>query len=258
MEIDKDDGGKRPLGIPTVRDRVVQEALRRVIEPILEPHFHPSSYAYRPERSCHMAVAKAEAFINRYGLKHVVDMDLSKCFDRLDHELMLQAVNRRISNGRVLALIRQFLEAGVVADGSWEETEIGNPQGGVISSLLCNIYLDAFDQEMMAQGIRIVRYADDILIFARSPRQAERYRETATQILEEDLRLVVNRQKTHIADVYRSVPFLGFVIHAKCVSIHPKRIKRFKDRVRLRQSPSQYGSSEMLVRPTGSCRLDPV
>jgi retron-type reverse transcriptase len=97
-----------------------------------------------------MAVAKAEAFINRYGLKHVVDMDLSKCFDRLDHELMLQAVNRRISDGRVLALIRQFLEAGVVADGSWEETEIGSPQGGVISPLLCNIYLDAFDREMMA------------------------------------------------------------------------------------------------------------
>jgi RNA-directed DNA polymerase len=223
-----------------VRDRVVQEALRRVIEPIFEPHFHPSSYAYRPERSCHMAVAKAEAFINRYGLKHVVDMDLSKCFDRLDHELMLQAVNRRISDGRVLALIRQFLEAGVVADGSWEETEIGSPQGGVISPLLCNIYLDAFDREMMAQGIRIVRYADDILIFARSPRQAECYRETATQILEEGLRLVVNRQKTHIADVYRGVSFLGFVIYAKCVSIHPKRIKRFKDRVR-QLTPRNHG-----------------
>jgi RNA-directed DNA polymerase len=240
VEIDKDDGGKRPLGIPTVRDRVVQEALRRVIEPVFEPHFHPSSYAYRPERSCHTAVAKAEAFINRYGLKHVVDMDLSKCFDRLDHELMLQAVNRRISDGRILALIRQLLEAGVVTDGSWGATEIGSPQGGVISPLLCNIYLDAFDQEMMGQGIRIVRYADDILIFARSPRQAERYREIATRILEEDLRLVVNRQKTHITDVYRGVPFLGFVIYAKYVSIHPKRIKRFKDRVR-QLTPRNHG-----------------
>jgi hypothetical protein len=113
-----------------VRDRVVQEALRRVIEPIFEPHFHPSSYAYRPERSCHMAVAKAEAFINRYGLKHVVDMDLSKCFDRLDHELMLQAVNRRISDGRVLALIPWAQLVAVTSpdfrdvSSSWQSTPV--------------------------------------------------------------------------------------------------------------------------------------
>src|SRR5690625_945709 len=240
VEIDKDDGGKRPLGIPTVKDRVVQEALRRVIEPISEPNFHPSSYAYRPKRSCQMAVAKAELFINRYGLKHVVDMDLSKCFDRLDHELILNGVSRRISDGRILDLIRKFLKAGVMRDGSWEETEIGSPQGGVISPLLCNIYLDVFDQKMMAQGIRIVRYADDILIFARSPRQARRFRATATQILEEDLKLVVNDRKTHITDVRRGVPFLGFVIYATHVSIHPKRIKRFKDRVR-QLTPRNHG-----------------
>ena len=155
VEIDKDDGSKRPLGIPTVKDRVVQEALRRVIEPIFEPDFHPSSYAYRPGRSCQAAVAKAELFINRYGLKHVVDMDLSKCFDRLDHELILKGVSRRISDGRILDLIRKFLKAGVMRDGSWEETEIGSPQGGVISPLLCNIYLDMFDQKMKALGIRI-------------------------------------------------------------------------------------------------------
>lgn len=111
----------------------------------------PPRYAYRPGRSCQMAVGKAELFINRYGLKHVVDMDLSKCFDRLDHELILQGVNRRISDG--LDLIREFLKAGVMQDGSWTETEIGSPQGGVISPLLCNIYLDAFDQKMMAQGL---------------------------------------------------------------------------------------------------------
>jgi RNA-directed DNA polymerase len=193
------------------------------------------------------------------GVGLQLQMDLMQPFVELRSELLhglpIYAGNSIVGAD---ASIRLAKEAGAVADGSWEETEIGSPQGGVISPLLCNIYLDAFDQEMMAQGIRIVRYADGILIFARSPRQAERYRETATQILEEDLRLVVNRQKTHIADAYRGVPFLGFVIYAKCVSIHPKRIKRFKDRVRLRQSPSQYGSSELLVRPTGSCRLDPV
>src|SRR5690554_3015011 len=117
-------------------------------------------------------------------------------------------------------------------DGSWEETEIGSPQGGVISPLLCNIYLDMFDQKMKALGIRIVRYADDILIFARNPRQAARYRDIAVKVLEEDLKLTVNRQKTHITDVYRGVSFLGFVIYSQHVSIHPKRIKRFKDRVR--------------------------
>lgn len=129
-------------------------------------------------------------------------------------------MNRRISDGRVLK------------DGAWAETEIGSPQGGVISPLPCNIYLDAFDQEMKAQEIRIVRYADDILIFARSARQAERYQAIAMKVLEEDLKLVVNREKTHITSVRRGVAFLGFMIYPTCVSIHPKRVKRFKDRVR--------------------------
>jgi retron-type reverse transcriptase len=168
VEIPKPDGGKRPLGIPTVRDRVVQQALLNILQPIFEPEFHPSSYGYRPNRSCQQAVAKAERFMNKYGLEHVVDMDLSKCFDRLDHELILASVNRKVSDGSVLKLIKKFLKAGVMKDGAYEETDIGSPQGGVISPLLANIYLDYFDQKMKAKGIRIVRYADDILIFAKS------------------------------------------------------------------------------------------
>ena len=242
VEIDKEDGSKRPLGIPTVRDRVVQEAVRRVIEPIFEADFHPSSYAYRPGRSCQMAVAKAERLINRYGLRHVVDMDLSKCFDRLDHELILQGVQRKISDGRVLSLIRQFLVAGVMKDGVWGATEIGSPQGGVISPLLSNIYLDAFDQRMKGQGIRIVRYADDILVFARSARQAARYQQIAVRVLEEDLKLTVNRDKTHRTSVRQGVAFLGFVIYSKYVAIHPKRIKRFKNRVR-ELTPRNHGKN---------------
>ena len=109
MEIPKPDGSKRPLGIPTVKDRVVQQALLNILQPIFEPDFHPSSYGYRPGRSCHKAVAKAEMFINKYGLEHVVDMDLSKCFDRLDHELILKGVNRKVSDGSVLKLIRKFV-----------------------------------------------------------------------------------------------------------------------------------------------------
>lgn len=247
VEIPKDDGSKRPLGIPTVRDRVVQQALRQVIEPIFEPDFHPSSYAYRPGRSCQAAVAKAEMFMNRYGLTHVVDMDLSKCFDRLDHELILEGVSRKISDGSVLSLIRQFLTAGVMRDGAFEETEIGSPQGGVISPLLANIYLDTFDQEMKARGIRIVRYADDILIFARNPRQAQRYQEVATRVLEQGLKLVVNKDKTHITTVAQGVAFLGFVIYPKVVAIHPKRVKRFKERVRQLTPRNSGWSVEMQI-----------
>jgi RNA-directed DNA polymerase len=240
-EIPKPDGSKRPLGIPTVGDRVVQQALLNVVQPIFDPEFHPSSYGYRPGRSCHQAVAKAERFINRYGLKHVVDMDLSKCFDRLDHDLIIEPVNRKVSDGSVLKLIRKFLEAGVMKDGAWEETTIGSPQGGVISPLLANIYLDYFDQKMKSKDIRIVRYADDILIFARTRRQAEKFLEIACEILEGELKLVVNRDKTHIASVYKGVPYLGFVIH-------PKKLAKFKDAVR-KLTPRNHGMSvEQMVK----------
>ncbi|TDT51926.1 group II intron reverse transcriptase/maturase [Fonticella tunisiensis] len=159
--IDKPDGGKRPLGIPTVRDRVVQQALLNIMQPIFEPDFHPSSYGYRPKRSCQRAVAKAERFMNKYGLEYVVDMDLSKCFDTLDHELILKAVNRKVSDGKVLKLIKSFLKSGMMDYGAFHDTEEGCSQGGVISPLLANIYLDYFDKKMMVNNIRIVRYADD-------------------------------------------------------------------------------------------------
>ena len=252
VEIPKPDGRTRPLGVPTVRDRVVQQALLNILQPIFEPDFHPSSYGYRPGRSCHQAVAKAERFKNKYGLRYVVDIDLSKCFDRLDHELILKGVNRKVSDGSVLNLIRSFLEAGVMKDGAYSETDIGSPQGGVISPLLANIYLDHFDQEMRRRNIRIVRYADDILVFARTPRQAERYKQIAYDILEGDLKLVVNKEKTHTTSVYKGVPYLGFVIYPKHVSIQPKKIKAFKDKVR-ELTPRNHGMNvEAMVK-----RLNP-
>jgi RNA-directed DNA polymerase len=253
VEIPKPDGGKRPLGIPTVRDRVVQQALRNILEPIFEPDFHPSSYGYRPNRSCQQAVAKAERFMNKYGLRHVVDMDISKCFDRLDHELILESVNRKVSDGSILRLIKKFLKAGVMKDGAYEETDIGSPQGGVISPLLANIYLDYFDQKMKAKGIRIVRYADDILIFAKSQHKARKYMQTATNILEDELKLTVNKEKTHITTVEEGVAFLGFVIRPGGVSIHPKRIKAFKDKIR-KMTPRNHGMNvEEMAR-----KLNPV
>lgn len=232
VEIEKPDGGIRLLGVPTVKDRVVQQAIVNIIEPIFDPTFHPSSYGYRPKKSQHQAVAKAEQFMNRYGLTEVVDMDLSKCFDTLDHEIIMNTVAERISDGQVLKLIRKFLQSGVMQDGTYTATDVGSCQGGVISPLLSNIYLNKFDQKMMEKGIRIVRYADDILILAASKQQAGNSLVYATKILEEELKLNVNQKKTKLTSVEEGVSFLGFVIWPKNLSIDPKRIKRFKDKVR--------------------------
>lgn len=153
-----------------------------ILQPIFDPDFHPSSYGYRPGRSCQQAVAKATMFIRRYDLKHVVDMDLSKCFDRLDHGLILSSIRRRVTDGSILALVEMFLTSGVMNEGVWEATELGSPQGGVVSPLIANIYLDTFDQEMMRRGYRIVRYADDILILCRSKRSAAHAMSVAVEI----------------------------------------------------------------------------
>ena len=231
VEIPKPDGRKRPLGIPNVRDRVVQQAILNVIQPIFEPDFHPSSYGYRPQRSCQQAVAKAQQFLVRYELPWAVDMDLSKCFDTLNHELILESLNRKISDGTLLKLIDMFLKSGVMIDGVIKATEVGSPQGGVISPLLMNIYLDEFDQKMKSLNIRIVRYADDILIFATSKRKAEQYQRTATGILE-SLKLTINMEKTHISSVEKGIKYLGFMITYDRVTVDKERIKRFKDKIR--------------------------
>lgn len=230
--ISKADGTQRPLGIPTVRDRVVQQALLNVLQPIFDPDFHPSSYGYRPKRSAARAVAKAEQFSNKYGLFHVVDMDLSKCFDTLDHDLILRSVNCKVSDGSVLKLISQFLKSGVMEEGNYGSTEVGSPQGGVISPLLMNIYLDSFDQEMKSRGIRIVRYADDILLFATTRSEAGDYLSQATTYLEVDLRLTVNKSKTHLTTIWAGIPYLGFIITSRGLRINPKSIKKFKTKVR--------------------------
>ncbi|WP_414149978.1 group II intron reverse transcriptase/maturase [Acetobacterium malicum] len=232
VEIEKPDGGIRLLGVPTVKDRVVQQAIVNIIEPIYEPSFHPSSYGYRPNHSSQQAVAKAERFMNQYGLTEVVDMDLSKCFDTLDHEILMKAVAERISDGKVLGLIKKFLKSGVMQSDRFIETEVGSCQGGVISPLLSNIYLNQFDQKMKGKGLRIVRYADDILIFAKDKQTAGNYKAYATKVLEQELKLKVNETKTRLSSVREGVTFLGFVIYAKYLVINPKRIKRFKDKIR--------------------------
>jgi RNA-directed DNA polymerase len=232
VTIPKPGGGERHLGIPAVRDRVVQQALLNILQPIFDPTFHPSSYGYRPGRSCQQAVSKATLFIRKYERQWVVDMDLSKCFDRLDHGLILAAVKRRVTDGSVLNLIRLFLKSGVMVDGEWQPTEVGSPQGGVISPLISNIYLDAFDQEMKRRGHRIVRYADDILILCRSESAAHHALAVATNYLEGPLLLTVNVEKTHVTHAARGVKFLGVEIGTRWIRIQRKKVTAFKEKVK--------------------------
>lgn len=243
VEIPKDGGGVRLLGIPTVRDRVVQQTLNDLLSPIFEEQFHPSSYGYRPHRSCHDAINKATLFIRRYGLQHVVDMDLSKCFDTLDHEHIVQSIRQRVTDGSVLELIKQFLKSGVMADGHWQPTETGSPQGGVISPLIANIYLDAFDQEMRQRGHRIVRYADDILIFCRSRAGAENALRQATKILENELKLTVNPTKSHIAHSDDGVKFLGVEIGSRYTRIQARKLTGFM--AKLKQQTRRNGGKPL-------------
>lgn len=253
VEIPKGNGKTRRLGIPTIRDRVVQQALLTILQPIYEEDFHPSSYGYRPGRSGQQAVCKATMFIRKYDLSHAVDMDLSKCFDTLDHELIIKFLRKRVTDGSILKLVDMFLKSGVMIDHRIDEVTEGSPQGGVISPLLANIYLNEFDQFMMKRNYRIVRYADDILILCISQRSAEHALGVATDYLENVLKLTVNREKTHITDSVCGVRFLGVVIYNRYTAIQDKNIKAFKLKVKSLTKKSQGMNLEMVIR-----RLNPV
>lgn len=240
--IDKADGSKRGLGIPTIRDRVVQASLKLVLEPIFEPEFHVSSYAYRPQLSAHHAVAKAERFTRYYGLEYVADIDLSKCFDTLNHQLLQESLSRKISDGKVLSLIEKILKSGIMEGTEFVASDVGSPQGGIISPLLMNIYLDRFDQYMKSQGIRIVRYADDILIFAFTKSESGKYKAKAEHFLEKELKLQINTSKSKFTDLDKGVEYLGFVIHRYGVVVSQSKVKNFKEKVRI-LTPRRKGKS---------------
>ena len=248
VEIPKDGGGVRELGIPTVRDRVVQQALLEILQPIFDPAFHPSSYGYRPGHSAHQAIAKAELFIRKHNFRHVVDMDLSRCFDTLDHELILSGLRKRVADGSVLGLVRQFLQSGVLTGDGWKETDEGSPQGGVISPFLANVYLDAFDQEMKKRGHRIVRYADDILILTRSKSAAQNALIQASRFLEGELKLTVNPQKTEVVNSREGVKFLGMVIHTGYTRIREKKVCGFKEKVKKRTRRNSPVNLEKVIK----------
>lgn len=253
VEIPKGNGKMRLLGIPAVRDRVVQQALLTILQPIFEEDFHPSSYGYRPGRSCHQAISKATVFMRKYDLEHVVDMDLSQCFDTLNHDLITQFMRKRVTDGSILALVEKFLKSGVMSGNVIDETTTGSPQGGVISPLLANIYLNEFDQFMMKRNYRIVRYADDILILCGSRRSAEHALEVATDFLEKNMLLTVNKEKTHITHSSKGVKYLGVEIFSSHTVIQGEKVRAFKMKVKSLTRKCQGMNLDSVIR-----RLNPV
>lgn len=186
-------------------------------------------------------------FIREHELVWVVDTDLSKCFDTLNHDLILEAIRKRIADGSILNLLRLFLKSGVMAHGGWRESVTGSPQGGVISPLIANIYLDAFDQEMRRRGHRIVRYADDIVIFKKSKSAAENALKQAKDILEKKLHLTVNCEKTRLLHAREGIPYLGVIIRLSTTSIQPKRLLRFKNKVKAMTRRNSAGNLQTVI-----------
>jgi len=241
VEIPKEDGKKRPLGIPTAVDRVIQQAIAQVLTPIYEPKFAETSYGFRPKRSAHDALRKCLEYIDD-GYKYVVDMDLEKFFDTVNQSKMIQLLSRDIEDGRVVSLIHKFMRAGVIVCEKFEETELGVPQGGPLSPLLANVLLNELDHELEGRGHKFVRYADDMLIFCKSKRAAERTLENITPYIEDKLFLKVNREKTTVAYV-RGVKFLGYSFRiakggVAALYVHPKSIAKMKAKIRVLTSRS--------------------
>jgi RNA-directed DNA polymerase len=233
VEIPKGSGGLRPLGIPTVLDRFIQQAVMQVLQADWDRTFSEASFGFRPGRSAHQAVAKAQAYIAS-GHAVVVDIDLEKFFDRVNHDILMGLVAKRVTDKRILKLIRGFLTAGVLADGLVSPAEEGTPQGGPLSPLLSNLMLEVLDKELEKRGHRFVRYADDCNIYVRSQRAGERVMESIEQFLTKRLKLRVNKAKSAVAKPHVR-KFLGFSFTSGKQPrrrIAPQAIDRLKARVR--------------------------
>ncbi|MBD2844255.1 group II intron reverse transcriptase/maturase [Paenibacillus sp. IB182496] len=247
--IQKEDGSKRPLGIPTVGDRVAQAALKRVLEPIFEQKFCERSYGFRPGRSAHMALETIRADLMA-GYRYVIDADLKSYFDMIPHERLLEQVREEIVDGSVLWMIESFLKAGVLEDGVVQASDLGSPQGGVCSPLLANIYLHPLDERMEARGHRMTRYADDFVICCRSRKGAERVLGHITKLLETELGLKVHPTKTKIVNHQEeSFVFLGHEFtpgHRMRPAI--KAMKKFKERTKEITRRNQTVNIELLIK----------
>lgn len=246
VEIPKPNGGKRQLGIPTVMDRMIEQALHQALSPIFEEGFSESSYGFRPGRSAHDAVRAAQGYVVA-GKSWVVDIDLKNFFDQVNHDRLMTMVGRKVRDKRVLKLIGEYLRAPMQrADGSREARKAGTPQGGPLSPLLANIYLDPLDKELENRGVAFVRYADDIAIFAGSERAAVRILESVVEWLERELGLEVNREKSGAGPSGGS-SLLGFRLYEDGrIGIAPKAITRLKERVRDCWEARQCKTSEQM------------
>ena len=249
VEIPKPDGGKRLLGVPTVIDRMVQQAMVQVLQPIFEQTFSDSSYGFRPKRSAHQAIQKAKQYYEE-GYTYVVDLDLEKYFDTVNHDLMIKMVRETVKDEAVIALIRKFLKSGVMVDGLVSQSEQGTPQGGNLSPMLSNIYLTKFDKMLEGRGHKFVRYADDCNIYVKSPRAAERVMAGCIKFLEGKLKLKVNRKKSTTGSP-KELKFLGFSLHQWKgrigIRAHEKTLIRLKERLKKITSRSRGGSIQRIL-----------
>ncbi len=230
VEIPKSAGGTRPLGIPVVLDRLIQQAIAQVLVPIFDPEFSDSSFGFRPGRSGQNAVRKVRGYI-REGYRYAVDMDLSKFFDTVDHDVLMHRVARRVCDKRVLRLIGKYLRAGVVVNGRRQATRKGVPQGGPLSPLLANILLDDLDKELEKRGHRFARYADDFIILVRSQQAGERVMASVRRFLERKLKLKVNEKKSRVSGTNQS-NFLGFTFKGTSIRWSDQAFREFERRVR--------------------------
>jgi RNA-directed DNA polymerase len=230
VEIDKPDSGKRQLGIPTVADRVIQQAIAQILSPIFEPTFSHNSFGFRPNRSAHHAVKQVYGFI-KHKRRIAVDVDLSKCFDRINHDLLMSKLGARIRDKRLLALIGRYLRAGIMANQRLLPSAEGVPQGGPLSPLLSNIVLDSLDKELEHRGHAFARYADDFIILVKSRRAGERVLTSISRYLQNRLKLVINANKSQVVKVNHS-KFLGFTFAFGRIQWHGNTLRHFKQRVR--------------------------
>lgn len=230
VEIPKDNRSKRQLGIPTVVDRVIQQAISQVLTRIYEPQFSPYSYGFRPRRNAHQALRKCQDYITA-GYVQAVDMDLEKFFDTVSHSKLIEVLSRTVKDGRVISLIHKYLNAGVMSDGKLEPSETGVPQGGPLSPLLSNIMLSELDSELEKRGHKFVRYADDLVILCKSRRSAQRALANILPYIEGKLFLRVNREKTSVSSISK-VKFLGYSFYKikgeGRLRVHPKTIFKMK------------------------------
>lgn len=221
----------RPLGIPAVRDRIAQEVLRRLLNPIFEAKFHDHSFGFRPGRSCHQAVEKVLE-IGQQGNRHVLDADIAGFFDNLSHKAVMRELSDVVADGNILRLVEKFLRAGVMEGGKVQPTRVGTPQGGVASPLLANIALNALDRHLHEHGFRFVRYADDFVVLCRTEHEAKEALTRVRHFLKDRLGLNLSPEKTVVTTFHEGFSFLGFAIKSRFVRMRPKSVENFKTKVR--------------------------